>query len=254
MKHILFYSLLFTTLATSCGDSNQSKAKEMHNQYYKADTSPQPLKAKLDAKRDAFESNADSAKKKTFREGIEAVVKSGILDSALNVGDAAPNFKLHNALNEPIELYQYLKKGKVILTWYRGGWCPYCNLTLHQLQLELSSFEANGAHLIALTPELPDKSLSTSEKNALKFEVLSDVGNKIAQEYGVVFKLTDDLALSYNKSFGLNEYNGDESNELPLAATYIINEDGKIIYAFLDADYRNRAEPSELTEFLKKNK
>jgi len=208
----------------------------------------------LDAKKEAFELKAGSDKKQIYGEGHESVVKSGILEKAMNVGYVAPNFKLNTALNEPIELYQYLKKGKVILTWYRGGRCSYCNLTLHQLQVELHNFEANGSYLIALTPELPDKSLITSEKYDLKFEVLSDIRNKIAREYGVVFKLTDDVAESYNKSFGLNEYNGDESNELSLAATYIVNEDGKIIYAFLDADYRNRAEPSELTEFVNKNK
>ena len=107
---------------------------------------------------------------------------------------------------------------------------------------------------VVLTPELPDKSLNTAEKYALKFELLSDVGNKITKEFGVVFKLTAEVAESYNKSFYLNSYNGDLSNELPLAATYIINEDRKIIYAFFDADYRKRAEPSELTAFLKKNK
>jgi peroxiredoxin len=212
------------------------------------------LKSLLDEKKKNFELNADDNKKKIYREGIESVKESGILDNALNVGDKAPNFKLNNALGEPVELYQYLKKGKVVLTWYRGGWCPYCNLTLHQLQLELPEFNANGVNLIALTPELPDKSLSTAEKHDLKFEVLSDTGNKIANEYGIVFKLTDDVAEAYTKSFGMNDYNGDKSNELPLAATYIINEEGKIVYAFLDADYRNRAEPAELTQFLKTNK
>jgi len=256
MKHILLNINIFALLLISCGDNRPSNASKnvMQDQNNKTDNTQHSLKTQLDAKKEAFELKADSVKKQIYREGLESVVKSGILEKAMNVGDVAPNFKLNNALNEPIELYQYLKKGKVILTWYRGGWCPYCNLTLHQLQVELHNFQVNGAHLIALTPELPDKSLSTSEKYDLKFEVLSDIGNKIAREYGVVFKLTDDVAESYNKSFGLNEYNGDESNELPLAATYIINEDGKIIYAFLDADYRNRAEPSELTEFLNKNK
>lgn len=254
MKHILFYIIIITSFLISCRDNKQSQTKELQHQNNKTDSNQQSLKTQLDAKKEAFELKADSITKKIYSEGIESVEKSGILGKALNVADIVPNFKLNNALNEPVELYQYLKKGKVILTWYRGGWCPYCNLTLRQLQMELPKFEANGAHLIALTPELPDKSLSTSEKNDLKFEVLSDVGNKIAREYGILYKLTDDVAKSYNKSFGLKDYNGDESNELPLAATYIINEDGKIIYTFLDADYRNRAEPSELTEFLKKNK
>jgi peroxiredoxin len=257
MQSIKFLALSFLFfVAYSCQNkdaqqSNQKPLKEVNAMETNEQTT---LKSMLDEKKRNFELNADDNKKKIYKEGIEAVAKSGILDKALNVGDIAPNFKLNNALGEPVELYQYLKTGKVVLTWYRGGWCPYCNLTLRQLQLELPEFEANGAHLIALTPELPDKSLSTSEKHDLKFEVLSDIGNEIGKEYGIAFKLTNDVANAYNESFGMNEYNGDESNELPLAATYIINEDGKIVYAFLDADYRNRAEPEELTEFLKTNK
>lgn len=211
------------------------------------------LKSQLDAKKEAFELKADDTKKKLYKEGLESVKESGILAKALNVGDIAPNFKLNNALGKEVELYDYLEKGKVVLTWYRGGWCPYCNLTLHQLQQELPNFKANGANLLALTPELPDKSLSTSDKHNLEFEVLSDLHNQVAKKYGIVFKLTDDVASIYNKSFDMNSHNGDKSNELPLAATYIINKDGKIAYAFLDVDYRNRAEPSELTTFIKNN-
>lgn len=211
------------------------------------------LKSKLDEKKANFELKADDNKKRIYAEGIAAVVESGVLNKAKKAGDKAPNFVLNNALGEPVALADYLKKGPVVLTWYRGGWCPYCNLTLAQLQDELPNFKAEGANLIALTPELPDSSISTSEKNDLQFEVLSDIGNKVANEYGIVFQLTDDVATIYNKAFDLNTYNGDDSNELPLAATYIIDTDGTITYAFLDADYRNRAEPSEITELLEKD-
>ncbi|MDO6738847.1 peroxiredoxin-like family protein [Wenyingzhuangia sp. 2_MG-2023] len=216
------------------------------------DKNQQSLKSILNEKKEDFNQKADETRKEIYQEGIKAVENSGILSKAKNVGDTAPNFILNNALGEAVELYDFLKKGSVILTWYRGGWCPYCNLTLHQMQLELPNFEAYGATLIALTPELPDKSLSTIEKNELKFEVLSDLGNEVAKEYGTVFKLTDDVAEIYNNAFDMNAYNGDDSNELPLAATYIINQKGRIVYAFLDTDYRNRAEPSEITKNLKK--
>jgi len=118
----------------------------------------------------------------------------------------------------------------------------------------VAKFKKQGAKLIGVTPEIPDGSISTSGKNNLQFEVLSDVGNKVANQYGIVFQLTDDVAAMYNDAFALNKHNGDASNQLPLAATYIIDENGKIIYSFLDADYRNRAEPSELTAFLKTTK
>jgi len=212
------------------------------------------LKSKLDERKANFGRKADDNKKRAYREGIESVVNSGIVNTAKRIGDKAPDFMLNNALGKSVSLTEYLKKGKVILTWYRGGWCPYCNLTLHELQQELPNFKLNGANLLALTPELPDESISTAEKNNLEFEVLSDIGNKVAKEYGIVFKLTDEVAKMYNASFELNNHNGDKSNELPLAATYIIDENGKIVYAFLDEDYRNRAEPSDLTEILKSDK
>lgn len=208
------------------------------------------LQVQLAAKKADFERKASAHKQQVYQEGIESVLASGITHSAKQVGDVAPDFTLPNALGQAVTLSDYLKKGKVVLTWYRGGWCPYCNLTLHALQKVLPQFKAHGAQLIALTPELPDQSLSTAEKNALAFEVLSDLGNQIAREYGIVFQLTEEVAEMYNAAFALHAHNGDPSNELPLAATYIIDEAGHIVYAFLDADYRNRAEPSELLAFL----
>lgn len=209
------------------------------------------LKSELDAKKAAFENKASEDKKKIYAEGLESLIKSGILNSAKNNGESAPDFKLKNAKGEEVSLSSYLKKGPVVLTWYRGGWCPYCNITLNRLQKKLPDFKSAGANLIAITPEIPDSSLSTSEKHGLEFEVLSDPGNKVAKEYGIVFKLTDPVADSYQKGFDLHSYNGDESNELPLPATYIIDTDGKIIYSFLDADYRNRAEPEDILGALK---
>jgi len=258
MKHFFILCLGLAVLS-SC--SNDSKPAESTNttentteNTVKDTVSERPsLKEQLDERKAAFGKKADQTKKDAYARGLEAIVESGTLDNAKKVGDKAPNFTLTNALGESVQLSDYLSKGRVVLTWYRGGWCPYCNLTLHELQQELPNFEANGATLLALTPELPDESISTAEKHELEFEVLSDVGNKVADQYGIVFKLTEEVAKYYNDGFGLNEHNGDTSNQLPLAATYIINKDGTIAYAFIDADYRNRAEPSEITAFLANN-
>ncbi len=211
----------------------------------------QTLQSILDARKAQFEANAAKEVRKIYAEGIESVRKSGILESAKNVGDHAPDFTLKNALGKRVSLGEYLQKGPVVLTWYRGGWCPYCNLTLHRLQQELPEFKAAGANLLALTPELPDKSLTTQEKHNLSFEVLSDIGNKVAREYGIVFRLTPEVAANYQSNFDLHGFNGDESDELPMAATYVIDRDGTVRYAFLNADYRNRAEPAEIIRALK---
>lgn len=210
-----------------------------------------PLQDVLNEKKASFNEKATEEKKKLYAEGIEDIVIKGVLDKAKKVGDRAPLFSLQNAIGNEINLASYLEKGPVVLTWYRGGWCPYCNLTLARMQEELPNFKAEGASLIALTPEVPDSSISTSEKLALEFEVLSDLNNHVARQYGIVFELIPGVAEAYQNAFGLHQYNGDESNELPLAATYVINTDGTIAFAFVDADYRNRAEPKAIVDALR---
>ncbi|MDX6747022.1 peroxiredoxin-like family protein [Polaribacter sp. PL03] len=206
----------------------------------------------LEVKRKEGPAKFTKEKSEIYADGITSVANSGILESAFNIGDKAPDFTLKNASNTSISLYNELKNGPVVLTWYRGGWCPYCNITLHYLQQKLPQFKDQGATLIALTPELPDNSLSTSEKNNLEFNVLSDIGNTIGKEYGVVFKLTDKVAEIYEAGFGLSKKNGNDSNQLPLAATYVIDKNGIIKFAFLDADYTKRAEATDIINALKK--
>ncbi|MDF7809131.1 peroxiredoxin-like family protein [Pontiellaceae bacterium B12219] len=243
--HIAGALLAVTTLVVSCSKQNGDSDMTAEN----TDSS---LKAQLDARKTAFGTKASDSVKKTYAEGIQAVVDSGVVQHAKQVGDKAPDFELTNASGETVKLSDVLKDGPVVLTWYRGGWCPYCNLALRAMQKELPNFEAAGATLIALTPEVPDQSMSTAEKDELEFEVLSDLNNTVAQEYGIVYTLTDGVATIYEDKFELSAYNGNDLNQLPLAATYVINEDGIITYAFLDADYRNRAEPSDITAALQK--
>ncbi|WP_423998167.1 peroxiredoxin-like family protein [Maribacter sp. IgM3_T14_3] len=220
----------------------------------KADKIKGELDVLLDIKRQEAAAKFTEEKKQIYAEGISSVAASGVLENALNVNSKAPNFTLKNTLGNWFSLYEELKNAPVVLTWYRGGWCPYCNITLHYLQEKLPEIKKTGATLIAITPELPDNSLSTSEKNKLEFTVLSDVGNVVGKEYGVVYTLTNQVASIYEEGFGLSEVNGDDSNELPLAATYVIDTDAVIQYAFLDADYTERAEVTDILEALHKLK
>ncbi len=250
MKSIITLSLIATmALFASCGNETSEQAETTNNI-----NNNMSLKETLDAKREAFNANADEEKRIIYEEGIEQVAQSGILKSAMQVGDKAPDFVLYNAIGEEVKLSEYLKNGPIVLTWYRGGWCPYCNITLNKLQQEMPKFDALGAKLLALTPEIPDSSISTKEKNELAFEVMSDIGNEVARKYGVVYSLHEVVADYYQNGFDLHKYNGDESDELPLSATYVIAQDGMIKYAFLDADYRKRAEPADLLKVLEELK
>ncbi len=208
------------------------------------------LSEDLNKQLEKFNSTASDSKKKLYAEVFEALKNSGILEKALKKGDRAPDFTLRDQLDRNYSLHQHLRDGPIILLWYRGGWCPYCNITLHHMQAHLEEFKDLGASLVALTPELPDQSLSTLEKHQLEFAVLNDIGNQVAKTFGVVFKLNPEIAKMYQESFGLHEVNGDTSQELPLASTYIIDQEGIIRYAFLHEDYRVRAEPSEIIKTL----
>ncbi|MGL4956447.1 MAG: redoxin domain-containing protein [Bacteroidales bacterium] len=168
----------------------------------------------------------------------------------LQVGDKAKMFSLKNAKGETVKLADLLKKGPVVLTWYRGGWCPYCNIALRDLRARLPEIEALGATLVAMSPELPDSSLSTKEKNDLDFEVLSDLNNAVAREYGIVFKLDAETEQRYEDRFKLSTHNGSKSGELPIPATYIINQQGEIKYAYVNKDYQRRVEPSMIIDKL----
>lgn len=212
------------------------------------------LQEELDARKAHSKGKRDTVKSNAYARGIEDVANSGIYEQAKNVGDKAPDFALYNASSEEITLQSYLDRGPVVLMWYRGGWCPYCNITLSAMQTRLNDIQKAGGQLIALTPEVPDSSLSTKEKNELQFEVLSDVNNEVAKKYGIVFRLNEKVAEYYNNGFGLQNYNGNEDNELPLAATYVIDKDGTIQYAFLNADYTKRAEPDTVINVLKRIK
>ena len=209
------------------------------------------LRQDLKASNDAGRARIDADTLAVMDRATDAVRASGLADSALTVGDAAPTFSLPNASGETVALSDVLASGPVILTFYRGGWCPYCNLELRAYQALLPEIEAAGATLVAVSPQTPDASLTTQEKKDLTFTVLSDEGNAVARQFGLVHTLPADLVAAYDQ-FGLDVAgsNGDASGDLPLPATYVIDPDGTIRYAFVDADYTKRAEPSEVLASL----
>ncbi len=170
----------------------------------------------------------------------------------VKAGDKAPEFSLPNALNKEVTLNSLLQKGKVVLVFYRGNWCPYCNLQLNLYQKSLDEIEKLGALLVAVSPQTPDNSLNMAEKNELKFEVLSDVGNKVTRQYTKVFRFSDaGFDILKELGYDFNSFYGDDSREIPVPAVIIINQKGIITFAKTEGgDYRNRVEIEEILNAL----
>ena len=182
----------------------------------------------------------------------QALKDSGIAERALAAGDDAVDFILPNARGEQVSSEGLRQQGPIVVSFYRGGWCPYCGLELKALQSVNAEIEALGARLVAISPQVPDESLSTAEKNRLEFEVLSDVDSKVADQYGLTFSLDEDLRPVY-KNWGADVavVNDDPDCKLPLPATYVINQDGKIVHSFVEEDYTERLEPDEILDSLR---
>jgi peroxiredoxin len=208
------------------------------------------LQAQLDQKREAFLARSPQEVVDDYELGVREVAESGVLQTALTVGDTVPAFLLPNAHGNPVALDSLLRDGPVVLVWYRGGWCPYCNLQLRALQNALPQIKAAGGRLVAVSPELPDSSLSTSERDSLDYIVLSDQGNGVAKEFGIAYTLPKRIQRRFAGRLDIPAYNGDSSQTLPLAVSYIVTPDRTIAYAFIDPDYRRRAEPADIITAL----
>lgn len=209
------------------------------------------LQDQIDEYKAGFRSKVPEEVQAIMVEATKTLSATNIVDKAPKAGDTLPEFSLQNHKGGTTNLSTLLAKGPVIVTFYRGGWCPYCNLELRAYQEILPEIQAAGAQLVAITPELPDNSLSTAEKNELNFEVLSDVNADYARSLGLVFTLPEELRPIYsNFNIHIEEHNGKGQFDLPLAATYLIDQNGVIANAFVDADYTKRQEPREVLAAL----
>lgn len=185
-------------------------------------------------------------------ENIAALTQTGIAKQSVKVGEQAPDFTLPDVFGNEVTLSQLLKQGPVVVTFYRGEWCPFCNLQLRAFQRILPQIQSLGATLVAISPQTPDHSLSTVEKKELTFTVLSDVGNKVARAYRTVFTLEESIRPLYTSiGFDLPTFNGDASWELPMPATFLVAQDGTVRLAFVAEDYTRRLEPADLLDGLR---
>lgn len=205
------------------------------------------LATELTAQKTAIDDMAPAEALSILENSVAAVGDSGIVGRAIGVGDQAPAFTLPDPTGDTVALTDLLTRGPVVVSFYRGGWCPFCNLELRALQAVLPELTAAGAPLVAISPQTPDESLTTKEKAELDFHVLSDGGSGTIRRYGLVYQV-DDAAKEVLAGFGndLLRINGTDTWELPVPATYVIDTAGTVTYAFADADYRRRAEPADI--------
>jgi peroxiredoxin len=187
-----------------------------------------------------------------FDRDAEALGADGRFPAAPGVGATAPLFTLPDARGGSVALADLLGQGPVVLVFYRGAWCPYCNLQLAAFQSALNDIEAAGATLVAVSPQTPDQSLSFAEQKALEFPVLTDASNEVADAYGLAYTASS-VATDTLRELGveLSSFNGDDTNRLPAAATFVIGRDGRIRFASVSGDYRWRVGPEEVLAVLR---
>jgi len=230
--------MIMVTLSTS---SNASDKK-----------TKRPVEALLKERAEQFAAKTTPEMSKVAQQGQKELEASGVLESALKVGDRMPAFELPDANGNIVKSAEL--DSAIVLVFYRGAWCPYCNLYLSALDDYRTQFNDLGASLIAVSSEPPDRSLEVVQKDSLHYTVLSDAGLNTARQFGIVYELPE-VTDNFLKGFGMDiaKYNESEKAELPLSATYAIDKNGNIIYAFIEADYKLRAEPADIIEALKNN-
>jgi len=216
------------------------------------------LQAKLDAFKADFEAgkppyNVPHSVIETMHRATAELVASKAADKALKAGDKAPAFTLNDPEGNPVSSTNLLAKGPLVISFYRGVWCPYCNMELQALEAALPSFRELGANLIAISPQTAVNSRKSVRQNTLDFPILSDPHNDTAAKFGLRFALPDYLVELYtNLKNDLPGFNGDDSWTLPMPGRFVIAQDGTILYAEVNPDYTRRPEPEDMLPALRK--
>src|SRR6266571_8039477 len=182
---------------------------------------------------------------------IGQLINSGTAEQALKEGAQAPDFTLPDARGNVVTLSHLLTQGPVVMTFYRGQWCPYCHLQLRAYQQALLHMQARGASLVAISPQTPDHSRALAQKLELTFAPLSDMGNQVARQFGLVFTI-DEAVRGAHKQVGANlpRFNGTDAWELPMAGTFLVDQLGTVRLAFVHADFTRRLDPSVVIAHL----
>jgi peroxiredoxin len=216
------------------------------------------LQAKLDAFKADFEAgkppyNVPPSVIETMHRATAELIASRLASRAKKAGDVAPSFSLRDGEGNVVSLEELLKKGPVIVSFYRGVWCPYCNMELQALEAAKPLFDKYGASLVAISPQTAPNSRKSVRQNKLSFPILSDVKGKVGAAFGLRFELPDYLVELYKSlKNDLPAFNDDPSWTLPMPARYVIGQDGTILYSEVNPDYTHRPEPEDMIPVLQR--
>ena len=218
------------------------------------------LQDTLDAFRKNFEAggppyNAPAFIHEPMYRATNELIASGAAGNALKVGANAPQFTLNDPEGNPVSSAELLAQGPLIVTFYRGVWCPYCNMDLQAIEAALPELQKRGAQLVAISPQTAPNSRRSKRENKISFPILSDPGNDVAGAFGLRFTLPDYLQELYKGIFknDLALVNGDPSWTLPMPARFVIAQNETVLYAEVNPDYTRRPDPQELLPVLDRN-
>ena len=210
----------------------------------------QTLKAQLDATTADFALKTPAEQLKTMSSAVEALAASGIEQAGTQAGSAMPAFELKDFTGAAVKSSELLAKGPLVVAFYRGGWCPYCNVQLRSYAKVDEQVKALGATLVAISPEKPELAAETAKSDELPFPVLYDAELAVSRAFGLVFEMPADLRAVYSGSFGLDLADRHAASngkwELPLPAVFVVAADGTVATAHRPADYTVRKEPKAI--------
>ncbi len=211
------------------------------------------LKEELGAFAQQMSQNAPKDVLETMGAEIGKLAQSGIAENSLKTGSLAPAFELQDSKGNLISLESLTKKGSVVISFNRGNWCPFCNIEFKHLQQSVEAVKKAGANLIVIAPQLPEKSNELIAQNNFDFPVLYDKGNEVAKKFGLAFTLAEPLR-PIHKAFQMDipAHNGDERYELPVPATYVVNQNNEITFAYVNPNWMERANTEEYLSVLTK--
>ena len=209
------------------------------------------LKEELEARKSVAAQYVPASTREVSRRTVEKLVASGIAGGILPVGAQAPGFELADQDGELVSSAQLLGRGRLLLCFFRGRWCPFCVAQLEAMDRVLHLVEGAGASLVGISPQTAKQSYFMHNQHRLRFPLLSDPGNKVARQFGLVYRVPEEQQAVYARSFtNLPFINGDDSWELPVPATYILRRDARVMFASANPDYTVRPEPQDLLNVL----